>query len=320
MRRHSRTIIFTAALLLASISAGRAASAPPAATDSQSDLSKIIDETTKSTVDNPAPAQPPVEPPPADASTQPVPIPVNPSQTPPDVTDMADEMAAADGKTLAVVEYGPDDCDFRINLPGTPDTMQRCENDDPEKCHLLTTYTHVFELAATVTFTVSCNTADKNAYDHYSGDVMRAALARLSKDRLEKFETAYQHYDVAKESSVLGAIKTGGSEGIYVAQLWISHNSIFTVEGEMLGADRDDATKMFIDVLRTIRHKDWPLNEKGAVVIPKSAVIVDAPTPPASEKPAAGTPSGKTPDKSPDKAPDIKKDANTPGSDKKKSP
>ncbi len=298
MRQHKKILIFAAALLLGSFSPVNA-SAPPAGSDSQSDLSRIVDETTKPTIDNPTPAQPPQQSP-DNAAAQPVPIPVDPSESPPDVAGMAQDKAAADGKSAATIEYGPPDCDFRVNLPGTPETLQRCDKDNPDRCNALTTYTHVFELQSTVTFTISCNPTDKTAYDHYSGDVMRAALARIAKDKLEKFETAFQRYDVAKEAALLGTIKSGGSDGIYVAQLWIGHNSIFTIEGQMLGADREDANKMFVDVLRTMRYKDWPLDKNGAVDIPKSAVIAETPpTAPSQQAPAAGTP--KTDDKPSDK-------------------
>lgn len=311
MKRLSAITILAAALSLAPLSAY--ASAMPAG-PGDSDLVKIIKEDTKSPPLTDLPAPPPQQPP-ADASAQPIPIPVNPPAAAADAAGTAGDHPVDDSKSTAVYEYGPEDCDFSINFPAEPEIMQRCEDNDPGKCHILTTYTHVFELQATVTFTTSCNPADKNAYDHYSGDVMRATLARIAKDRLEKFETSYMHYDVAKQAAVLGTIKTGDSDGIYISQLWIGRNSIFTVEAQMLGPDRDDSTKMYMDVLRTIRHKDWPLNDKGVVVIPPSAMIVDPP--PAAETPAAGTPKEPAPDKKADKATDTKKPDKAAGNKKK---
>jgi hypothetical protein len=157
--------------------------------------------------------------------------------------------------------YAPPGCDFRIDFPGEPFQAKRCDPDDSSKCNAVTSFTHVFALDATVNFNVTCNPPEKNMYDHYSGEVMKETLiALVGKGKLDKYETDFQQFPEAKQASLLGTGKSGNSEKIYIAQLWIGHQSVFTVEGELIGEQTDDADKMFADILRSIRYKDWKLS------------------------------------------------------------
>ncbi len=164
--------------------------------------------------------------------------------------------------------YAPDDCEFRMVLPGTPEQVKRCAADNPNKCNTSTSFTHVFDMSASVNVTVTCLPAAPGMYEKYSGPVMQQTLATVSKNKLDKYETGYQQYDVAKQATVLGTGKTGASDMVYIAQLWIGHHSMFTVEGSMIGDQRDDADKMFTDILKSIRHKDWKLGANGQPIDP----------------------------------------------------
>ncbi len=156
------------------------------------------------------------------------------------------------------VTYGPESCEFSIVFPGAPYTAQRCNPADPEKCDPITSYTKVFGMDATVNFNVTCIPVSADMYSRYSGDVMRTTLeAMVGRQHLDQYKTSFQqHDDKAKQAILLGAGRTGKSDKIYTAQLWIGHRSVFTVEGELIGVPLDEADDMFAAILRSIGHKD----------------------------------------------------------------
>jgi hypothetical protein len=214
----------------------------------------------------------------------------------PDATATAETPAAAPATQTAAkapppYNYAPDDCEFRMVFPGEPEQVKRCSKDDPNKCNNSTSFTHVFDMSASVNITVTCLPAAAGMYGKYSGPVMQQTLSMVSKNKLDKYETGYQQYDVAKQATVLGTGKAGASDMVYIAQLWIGHHSVFTVEGSMIGDQRDDADKMFTDILKSIRHKDWKLGPNGLPIIPPGSVVQTAPPPAApQQEPSAGPP------------------------------
>jgi len=210
----------------------------------------------------------------------------------PDTTPAATAaVAQAVAKAPPPYNYAPDDCEFRMVLPGAPEQVKRCAADNPNKCNTSTSFTHVFDMSASVNVTVTCLPAAAGMYEKYSGSVMQQTLATVSKNKVDKYETGYQQYDVAKQATVLGAGKTGESDMVYIAQLWIGHHSVFTVEGSMIGDQREDADKMFTDILKSIRHKDWKLGPNGQPVIPPGSVVqVEPPAAAPQQEPASGIP------------------------------
>ena len=189
--------------------------------------------------------------------------------------------------------YAPANCDFRIDFPSAPLKGKRCDPDDASRCNDVTTYTHVFALDATVDFTVTCNPAEPNMYEHYGGDVMRATLGGMvGKGKLDDFQTSYKQYDDAKQATLIGTGKQGVSDKIYIAQLWIGRKSVFTVEAQMLGADNDAANDMFAGILKSVRYKDWKLTPAGAATpVPAKAPLVTPAVAPAAPAVAPAGPS-----------------------------
>ena len=182
--------------------------------------------------------------------------------------------------------YAPANCDFRIDFPSAPLRGKRCDPDDASRCNDVTTYTHVFALDATVDVTVTCNAAEPNMYEHYSGEVMRAALGGMvGKGKLDSFQTSYKQFDDAKQATLIGTGKQGVSDKIYIAQLWIGHKSVFTVEAQMLGQNNQDANDMFAGILKSIRYKDWHLTPPATPASSDKASTV-----PGTAAPAAATP------------------------------
>ena len=179
--------------------------------------------------------------------------------------------------TAAEYAYAPDGCEFRMELPGEPYQSRKCSPDNPEICRDITSYTKVFGLDATVNVNITCNPAPDQMYEQYNGEIMQATMAAMmGKDKLADYQTGYQEFDVAKEAVLLGMGKTGNSERIFVAQLWIGHKSIFTMEAELIGQQTEEADKMYTGILHSVRHESWPKStipakEKGSETPPDNA-------------------------------------------------
>ncbi len=210
--------------------------------------------------------------------------------------------------------FKPEGCEFSITFPGEPYETMRCDPDNPQKCIKKTSFTKVFGLDASVNFYVTCNPAEKDMYEHYSGDVMKATLAAMARGNgVEDFEAGFQQTDVAKEAVVLGTGKTGKSEKLYVSQLWIGHKSAFTVEAELIGEALQESDTQFANILRSVTHESWkdgadgkkdetPKEEKKAKKedkkAKKPAETESEKTPPAAEPvPATAASQGEVQDK-----------------------
>ena len=159
--------------------------------------------------------------------------------------------------------YSPDICEFQVTLPGTPQNAKRCKPDNPEDCTNITSFTHVFGLDATVDIRLTCNKAEANMRERYSGDVMRATLeGMVGKNKLGDFESHYKEYENAKQAVLIGSGDAGNNNKIYMAQLWIGDKSVFTIEGELIGGPHEEADDMFADILRSAQLKT-PAGETG---------------------------------------------------------
>ena len=155
------------------------------------------------------------------------------------------------------VIYSPDNCEFQVTLPSEPHKAQRCKPDAPEDCHAVTSFTHVFGLDATVDVRLTCNKAEDQMYERYSGDIMRATLeAMAGKNKLGEYESHYQEHDNAKQAVLIGSGASGNNNKIYMMQLWIGKTSVFTIEGELIGGPHEEADDMFADILKSARQKE----------------------------------------------------------------
>lgn len=157
-----------------------------------------------------------------------------------------------------------ENCEFLIDLPSEPYKSKRCDPANPEQCHAVTSYTKVFNLDATVNFNITCNKAEDGMFENYSLDIMEVTLAAMAKrNNLDDFETGSQQFENAKQAVILGTGTTGQSDKVFTTQLWIGHESIMTIEGELIGAPIDEADAMFANILKSVRHVSWkPEQEK----------------------------------------------------------
>ncbi|MCB9991655.1 MAG: hypothetical protein H6867_09875 [Rhodospirillales bacterium] len=156
--------------------------------------------------------------------------------------------------------YSPEGCEFQITFPSEPQVTRRCHDKVADKCALMTSYTEVISLDATLNFYVSCRSSEKNYREDFSPDLMRTSLlARPDVDRLEVYDINFQESDQAVMGSLLGAgpSPNGNDPMIYVAQLWVGDASVFSLEAELIGPQSEEADQHFANILRSLHHNDW---------------------------------------------------------------
>ncbi len=152
------------------------------------------------------------------------------------------------------VTYSPDYCEFSITFPGEPYTTQRCEDGNQDRCYDLVSYTQVYMLSSTVKFRVICNPTGEDIYRHYSGEVMETTVKAMTERSVVKtFDTSFREEENYKQAGLVGEGKAGMTPTIFIAQLWLGHGSIFSVEAELTGEKHEDADALFSEVLKSVR-------------------------------------------------------------------
>lgn len=162
--------------------------------------------------------------------------------------------------------YSPGTCEFAITFPEAPSVKQHCEDGKKDRCYDLATYTQVYELSSTVSFRVICNPSDEDLFTQYSGKVMEATLRSMTeRDIIKTFNTSFREEKQFKQAGLAGEGKVGVTPTIYIAQLWIGHNSILSVEAELIGESSPDADALFSSVLQSVHFvTDEERKEKEA--------------------------------------------------------
>ncbi len=160
--------------------------------------------------------------------------------------------------SLAIAEepvtYSPEHCEFAVDFPEEPSVKQRCEDDSKDRCYDLATYTQVQQLSSTVNFRVICNPSGEDLFSQYSGKVMESTLKAMTKRSVVKtFDTSFREEEGYKQAGLVGEGKVGVTPTIYIAQLWIGHNSILSVEAELIGEADETADTLFGSVLKSVR-------------------------------------------------------------------
>lgn len=152
--------------------------------------------------------------------------------------------------------YSPDHCEFSVAFPEAPAIRQRCEDGNSGKCYDLASYTQVFQLSATVNFRVICNPSGEDLFKQYSGKIMEATLRSMTETGIVKtFETSFREEDLYKQAGLVGEGKVGVTPTIYIAQLWIGHKSVMSVEAELIGEADETADTLFGEVLKSVHFK-----------------------------------------------------------------
>ncbi len=152
--------------------------------------------------------------------------------------------------------YSPEHCEFSVAFPEAPAVRQRCEKENNERCYDLASYTEVFQLSATVNFRVICNPSGEDLFKQYSGKIMEATLRSMTEPGIVKtFETNFREEKEYKQAGLVGEGKVGVTPTIYIAQLWIGHKSVMSVEAELIGEADESADALFGEVLKSVHFK-----------------------------------------------------------------
>lgn len=164
--------------------------------------------------------------------------------------------AAADGFKA----YDRKDCEFTATLPVPPYKERRCPDEDAKspQCYDIVTYTKVYELKTTVSVRLTCNPADGNMYERYNTAVMKATLeGMVSRNRdVKDYRISLREQGGAKVANLVGSGEMGLTPTLYVAQIWIGRESVFTVEAQLIGEELPVADAAFRDILTSIRQAE----------------------------------------------------------------
>lgn len=152
--------------------------------------------------------------------------------------------------------YSPEHCDFYAGFPEEPLAVNHCENeDDAGTCFDLVTYTKVFGLSSTVKIQVICNPATDEMYDHFTEETMQATVRSMTSDKvIKEFNIDTREAEGYRQTGIVAQGRQGLHDTLYIAQLWISKNSIMSVQAELMGEQTPEADELFANILRNIGH------------------------------------------------------------------
>lgn len=166
------------------------------------------------------------------------------------------EPAAGKEGPSPAFRYAPDFCDFEISFPEAPFKTKRCPQG-PGSCYELTSYTMVYDLRTTVDISVTCNPSTQESFEHYTEQVMRAALeGMVTRKSIEEYKIGFIDEGTVRQATLTGTGTIGRQSKIYTAQLWSGPHSLLTVQAELVGSAHEQADKVFGDILRSIHGKE----------------------------------------------------------------
>lgn len=154
--------------------------------------------------------------------------------------------------------HAPAGCDFRIDFPEAPATGERCNPENPKDCYAVFTFNKIFAIDSGISVTATCNKAEKGMLQRYSGEVMQYTLETMAKNNATEYETGFADHGDAKAATLLGSRSMpDGTDKIYMAQLWISENSVLTIQAEITGPQTPETDTMFVGIMKSIRLAAW---------------------------------------------------------------
>ncbi|MEZ5813273.1 MAG: hypothetical protein R3E13_00865 [Alphaproteobacteria bacterium] len=176
-----------------------------------------------------------------------------------DEVPIEEAVAEEEGST-----YSPEPCEFSITFPDEPYTARRCEDEEMKRCFDLVSYTQVYELSSTVNFRVICNRVDADLYKDYSPQVMEATLRAMTKSNvIDEYNSEFREEEGYKQAGLAGSGKVGTMPTIYIAQLWIGKQSVFSLEAELIGQAHEAADKLFSDILKSVHYSGVKAEEEA---------------------------------------------------------
>jgi len=161
-------------------------------------------------------------------------------------------------------EHTPDFCEFHMSFPEAPSTAMACNPENDKDCYHVAHFNRVYALDSALSVTATCNKAEAGMLERYNGEVMTFTLQAMSRDKVEDPQVGFNDHGVAKQAVLIGGrTAQDGTESVYMAQIWIGKESVFTIEGDVTGASNDEADLLLSTIMGSIRHKSWA-KEPGA--------------------------------------------------------
>lgn len=160
--------------------------------------------------------------------------------------------------------YKPEYCDFYAQFPSEPEKSVRCEEEAPDRCYDLVSYTKVFEMASTVKAEIVCNPLPPEAFDQYTPEMMKKTVESLAMGEvMSGIEPQVKEEPNFKQAGMIGRGRAGVGDTIYVAQLWVGRRSVMAVQAEIMGEPSEEAEAHFAEILGSIGYEETE-EEKAA--------------------------------------------------------
>ncbi|MDB5491080.1 MAG: hypothetical protein JWO78_929 [Micavibrio sp.] len=171
--------------------------------------------------------------------------------------------------------YAPDGCEFNVTFPEAPADSKACDSANPKDCHLVSTYTKIYDVSTGMRINVTCAPAQPGMMEKYSGEVMQYTLGAMAREHIDRdqAQTAFEDLGTAKQAVLMATKKQeDGSESVYMSELWIGKKSVLTLEGEMTGPPNQDADTLFARIMKSVRPQAEAKTPEKAAQKPESAV------------------------------------------------
>ncbi len=185
-------------------------------------------------------------------------------------------------------DYLPPFCEFTVDFPESPMIARRCADAEKTDCYTTANFTRVYDLDTSVGVRVSCNQAEPGMTDRYSEEVMKKTLEAMVREKtVRNYTLNATTKDWGKAATLFGEGTRGVTPTLYVAQIWVGKNSVFTVEGELSGKPRDESDVIFSKILKSVRPLAAPISPEAETQTRTAAPTKQYPAPSAPEKPSA---------------------------------
>lgn len=195
--------------------------------------------------------------------------------------------------------YQPEYCDFFATFPGEPIKSRRCEEEAPDRCYDLVSYTKVFGLSSTVRAEIICNPLPEGAYADYTPEVMKQTVESMALGEvMQGYEPNVIEETNFKQAGMIGRGRAGMGDTVFVAQLWVGKRSILAVQAEMMGEPSEEADAHFAEILRSIGYQETEEEKTQRLEAEKKAAEEAAKNP---VKPAEETQPEPAPQPAPEK-------------------
>lgn len=156
--------------------------------------------------------------------------------------------------------YSTDFCDFELKLPNEPSISG--EGTLPEEYQLKDenfSFIKVFGLDKSLRVSGSCKQLNKEVRTIITETSINQELKAVEADQrlnIISKENKLVTSERLRIASLVGQRKATPDTGIFVYQIWVADNSIFTLETEVTGPQDEELDKLFVSILQSFKKKN----------------------------------------------------------------